>query len=58
MVSQDPLLSFLALMLVPLAVFGVRKIGVRVRTIMASEFQGADADDEIDAGDRAGHSHR
>src|ERR1700684_1417212 len=41
MVSQDPLLSFLALMLVPLAVVGVRKIGVRVRTIMASEFQGA-----------------
>ena len=41
MVSQDPLLSFLALMLVPLAVFGVRKIGVRVRKIMASEFQGA-----------------
>jgi ATP-binding cassette subfamily B protein len=41
MVSQDPLLSFLALMLVPLAVFGVRRIGVRVRKIMASEFQGA-----------------
>ena len=41
MVSQDPLLSLLALMLVPLAVFGVRKIGVRVRHIMASEFQGA-----------------
>jgi subfamily B ATP-binding cassette protein MsbA len=41
MVSQDPLLSFLALMLVPAAVFGVRKIGVRVRKIMASEFQGA-----------------
>ena len=41
MVSQDPLLSFLALMLVPLAVFGVRKIGLRVRKIMASEFQGA-----------------
>ena len=41
MVSQDPLLSLLALMLVPLAVFGVRKIGVRVRHIMASEFKGA-----------------
>jgi ATP-binding cassette, subfamily B, bacterial MsbA len=41
MVSQDPLLSFLALMLVPLAVVGVRKIGLRVRKIMASEFQGA-----------------
>jgi ATP-binding cassette, subfamily B, bacterial MsbA len=41
MVSQDPLLSFFALMFVPIAVFGVRKIGVRVRTIMASEFQGA-----------------
>src|ERR1700722_11067906 len=41
MVSQDPLLSFLALMLVPAAVLGVRKIGIRVRKIMASEFQGA-----------------
>jgi ABC-type multidrug transport system fused ATPase/permease subunit len=41
MVSQDPLLSFLALMLVPLAVVGVRQIGTRVRKIMASEFQGA-----------------
>ncbi|MGB7974869.1 MAG: ABC transporter ATP-binding protein [Roseiarcus sp.] len=41
MVSQDPLLSFFALMFVPIAVFGVRKIGVRVRKIMASEFQGA-----------------
>jgi ATP-binding cassette, subfamily B, bacterial MsbA len=41
MVSQDPLLSLLALMFVPLAAVGVRKIGVRVRLIMASEFQGA-----------------
>jgi ATP-binding cassette, subfamily B, bacterial MsbA len=41
MVSQDPLLSVFALMFVPVAVFGVRKIGVRVRKIMASEFQGA-----------------
>jgi ATP-binding cassette, subfamily B, bacterial MsbA len=41
MVSQDPLLSVFALMFVPLAIFGVRKIGVRVRKIMASEFQGA-----------------
>src|SRR5208283_3127507 len=41
MVSQDPLLSLFALMFVPLAVFGVRKIGVRVRKIMATEFQGA-----------------
>jgi ATP-binding cassette subfamily B protein len=41
MVSQDPLLSFLALMFVPLAAVGVRKIGIRVRKIMASEFQGA-----------------
>ncbi len=41
MVSQDPLLSFFALMFVPFAVFGVRKIGVRVRKIMASEFRGA-----------------
>jgi ABC-type multidrug transport system fused ATPase/permease subunit len=41
MVSQDPLLSVFALMFVPFAVFGVRKIGVRVRTIMANEFQGA-----------------
>ena len=41
MVSQDPLLSLFALMFVPLAAVGVRKIGVRVRKIMASEFQGA-----------------
>jgi ATP-binding cassette, subfamily B, bacterial MsbA len=41
MVSQDPLLSLLALMFVPLAAVGVRSIGVRVRKIMASEFQGA-----------------
>jgi ATP-binding cassette subfamily B protein len=41
MVSQDPLLSLFALMFVPVAVFGVRKIGVRVRKIMATEFQGA-----------------
>ena len=41
MVSQDPLLSLLALMFVPVAAVGVRKIGVRVRKIMASEFQGA-----------------
>ena len=41
MVSQDPLLSSSALMFVPLAVVGVRKIGIRVRKIMASEFQGA-----------------
>jgi ATP-binding cassette, subfamily B, bacterial MsbA len=41
MVSQDPLLSLLALMFVPVAALGVRKIGLRVRKIMASEFQGA-----------------
>jgi ATP-binding cassette, subfamily B, bacterial MsbA len=41
MVSQDPLLSIFALMFVPIAAIGVRKIGVRVRKIMASEFQGA-----------------
>ena len=41
MVSQDPLLSVLALMFVPLAAVGVRKIGLRVRRIMATEFQGA-----------------
>ncbi len=41
MVSQDPLLSLIALMFVPLAAFGVRKIGLRVRGIMATEFQGA-----------------
>jgi ATP-binding cassette, subfamily B, bacterial MsbA len=41
MVSQDPLLSLLALMFVPVAAVGVRRIGVRVRQIMASEFQGA-----------------
>ena len=41
MVSQDPLLSTFALMFVPVAAVGVRKIGMRVRKIMASEFQGA-----------------
>ncbi len=41
MVSQDPLLSALALMFVPVAAVGVRKIGIRVRGIMATEFQGA-----------------
>jgi ATP-binding cassette, subfamily B, bacterial MsbA len=41
MVSQDPLLSVLALMFVPIAAVGVRKIGIRVRKIMATEFQGA-----------------
>jgi len=41
MVSQDPLLSLLALMFVPGAAMGVRKIGIRVRKIMASEFKGA-----------------
>jgi ATP-binding cassette, subfamily B, bacterial MsbA len=41
MVSQDPLLSLLSLMFVPLAVSGVRKIGTRVRGIMATEFKGA-----------------
>jgi ATP-binding cassette subfamily B protein len=41
MVSQDPLLSLLALMFVPVAAVGVRKIGIRVRKIMASELQGA-----------------
>ena len=41
MVLQDPLLSLLALMFVPVAAVGVRKIGLRVRRIMATEFQGA-----------------
>jgi ATP-binding cassette, subfamily B, bacterial MsbA len=41
MVSQDPLLSGFALMFVPVAAVGVRKIGIRVKKIMASEFQGA-----------------
>jgi ATP-binding cassette subfamily B protein len=40
MVSQDPLLSLFALMFVPIAAVGVRKIGLRVRKIIASEFQG------------------
>jgi ATP-binding cassette, subfamily B, bacterial MsbA len=40
-VSQDPLLSLFALMFVPVAAVGVRKIGIRVRKIMASEFAGA-----------------
>ena len=41
MVSQDPMLSLLALMFVPLAAVGVRQIGQRVRRIMSSEFAGA-----------------
>ena len=41
MLATDPLLALLALMFVPLAAVGVRKIGVRVRGIMATEFQGA-----------------
>ena len=41
MLLQDPVLSLVALMFVPLAALGVRKIGLRVRRIMASEFQGA-----------------
>jgi ATP-binding cassette subfamily B protein len=41
MVLQDPLLSLVSLMFVPLAVVGVRQIGGRVRGIMASEFAGA-----------------
>ena len=58
MVSQDPLLSLFALMFLPLAAVGVRKIGLRVRKIMASEFQGAMQMMEFSAGDGAGHSHR
>ncbi len=58
MVSQDPMLTLLALMLVPVAALGVRKIGQRVRRIMATEFAGRDADDGVAAGDRAGHPHR
>ena len=41
MVSQDPVLSVMALMFVPLGAVGVRKIGIRVRKIMVSEFHGA-----------------
>ncbi len=41
MVMQDPLLSALALMFVPIAVLGVRRIGMRVRRIKASEFEGS-----------------
>ena len=41
MVSQDPVLTVLALMLVPVAALGVRKIGLRVRRIMSTEFAGA-----------------
>ena len=41
MVSQDPVLAAFALMFVPLAAVGVRKIGIRVKSIMSSEFQGA-----------------
>jgi ATP-binding cassette, subfamily B, bacterial MsbA len=41
MVSQDSLLSLLALIFVPIGGVGVRKIGIRVRRIMATEFTGA-----------------
>ena len=41
MVSQDPMLTVLALMLVPVAALGVRQIGQRVRRIMSTEFAGA-----------------
>ncbi len=40
MVLRDPLLSLIALVFVPGAAFGVRKIGASVRKIMANEFQG------------------
>ncbi len=40
MVSQDPMLTILALMLVPVAALGVRQIGQRVRRIMTTEFAG------------------
>ncbi len=40
MVSQDPMLTVLALMLVPVAALGVRQIGQRVRRIMSMEFAG------------------
>jgi len=41
MVSQDPLMSIVALAAVPAAGFGVRRIGLRMRKIMANEFSGA-----------------
>ena len=43
MLLRDVVLSVIALMFVPLAAVGVRKIGIRVRKIMGSEFQGAAA---------------
>jgi ATP-binding cassette subfamily B protein len=41
MVSQDPLMSLVALVSVPAAALGVRSIGLRMRKIMANEFHGA-----------------
>ena len=41
MVSQDPLMSAIALVSVPAAALVVRRIGMRMRKIMANEFGGA-----------------
>ncbi len=58
MVSQDPLLSFFALMFVPLAAIGVRKISTRRARYHGERVPGRHADDGIAAGDSAGHPNR
>ena len=40
MVAQDPLMAALALIFMPIAVISTRKLAVRVRKIMSSEFTG------------------
>lgn len=40
MVVQDPLMSLIALVFMPLAVLGVRKLSSRVRKVMTTEFMG------------------
>jgi ATP-binding cassette subfamily B protein len=41
MIFQDPLMSILALVFMPIAVIGSRKLGLRVRKVMKTEFTGA-----------------
>ncbi len=40
MILQDPILSALALLIMPVAVFGIRSLGGRVRYVILNEFQG------------------
>ena len=40
MVLQDPLMSVLAMVFMPIAIFSSRKLGLRVRKVMRNEFSG------------------